>query len=201
LGLGGALLAAARASALEPEAGVSVFALRHTRAEGGTHVLARDEPTRLAPYVAARHAFNERFALRLSYQFVGHAESVTEYGSPPGSPLAVVVWGHYRDDIHVVSAAPELAWALSRELSLSLAPQVNWVASRGVVSYATTNATVLLVGPRTRREEGFTLGGALRASWSFTRRAALSAGYEYLDLDPSFGRQAHVFSGGVRWKF
>jgi hypothetical protein len=70
-----------------------------------------------------------------------------------------------------------------------------------VVSYSTTNPAVLLIGPRKRNDDGFTLGGSVRFLWSFSPRLAISLGYQYVDLDPSFDREAQVFSGGMQWKF
>jgi hypothetical protein len=187
--------------AIQPEIGVSYFFLRHTALERGSYRLSIDEPEKFAPFVAANAELNDWLGLRFSYTFVNNARTTAMLGSPPGSPLTVVVWGHYDDDIHVVSAAPEFKWRFTPALSLGVAPQVNWVASRGTISYSTDNPTVLLVGPRDRHDDGFTLGGSARLLWSLSARATLTLGYQYLDLDPSFDREAHVISGGLQWKF
>ena len=187
--------------AIQAEAGASYFVLRDTRSDSSTNVLSVDEPTKVAPFVAATYDFTERVGLRLSYHFLNNVQTTAQHGSPPGSPIQVIVWGHYRDDIHLFTAAPEFKFPLSPKLSLALSPQLNWVASRGVVSFSTTDPTVLLVGPRERDEEGITWGGSVRALWAIDSRFSISVGYQYSDLDPSFDRQAHIFSGGLLWKF
>lgn len=197
-----ALTSAARAAtAFQAEAGASYYFLRDARLEGAPTPLSTDEPGKLAPFIAGSLAFNERVALRVSYAYLDHARSTAMFPGPPNSPLTVVVWGHYRDDVHVVSVAPEFTWALGPRLAFAVAPQVNWVASRGVVSYSTNSALILLVGPQARHDDGFTLGGAAKLRWTLGARSALSLGYEHVDLAPSFGRRAHVLSGGWRWKF
>lgn len=186
---------------IQPEVGVSYFALRDTELERGSYPLWTDEPSETSPFVAATYEFNERFGLRLSYHYLDDVRTTTQLGSPPGSPLAVVVWGHFNDDVHLFSAAPEFRWSLAPKLTFAIAPQLNWVASKGVVSYSTNDPLVLLVAPRKWDDDGVTLGGSARFLWSLGRRAALTLGYQYLDLDPSFGREAHVVSGGVQWSF
>lgn len=192
---------AAAAPAFHAELGASYFLLRNSDPQPGSHRLSVDEPEKLAPFVAGAYEFSERFSLRLSYHYLSDVSTVAELGSPPGSPLAVVVWGHYDDDVHLVSAAPEFKWSLAPRLSLGVAPQLNWVASRGVVSFSTHNPAVLLVGPQRRHDDGLTLGGAARLLWSIGKNSVVSLGYQYVDLDPSFGREAHVFSGGLLWRF
>jgi hypothetical protein len=187
------------------EAGASYFDLRDARFEPAPAPLqVLQSEHKVVPFIAATHAFNESFALRFSYQYLHDLTASAEFGSPPGdppSPLAVVVWGRYQDDVHVVSAAPEFRWSLRPRLNLSLAPQLNWVASRGTVAHSSTNALILLRAPYRRNDDGFTLGGSLRLAWSFRAHSALSLGYQYLDLEPSFDRKAHVYSAGWSWQF
>lgn len=193
-----------RAASVVPEVGASYYFLRGARLEGTATPLSTDEPGKLAPFVAGTFAFNERVALRFSYSYLDNARTTVVFPGPPGSPpslLPIVIWGHYRDDVHIVSLAPEFSWALRPGLAFAVAPHVNWVASRGVVSFSTNGATILLVGPRARNDDGFTLAGAARLRWDLGARAALTLGYEYTDLAPSFGRRAHVASAGLRWKF
>lgn len=204
-----ALAAAAGASGapaftpgFQAEAGVSYFifddAQYDNRAPAPTSV---DESDRAAPFVAATYAFTPQFGLRLSYQFVNNAEATAEYSQPPGSLLPIVVWGNYRDDIHVVGLAPEFSFGLTQSISLALAPKLNWVASRGRIAYMTNNPTVQLVGPMRRNDDGFTLGASVRLTWAVGQRTSVNLGYEYVDLDPSFDRKAHVLSAGVAWRF
>jgi hypothetical protein len=192
------------ASAIQPEVGASYFELHNARFEPAPTPLSVDEPSKGAPFIAVTHDFTDRFGFRLSYHHVNNLRATAQFGSPPGSPpspLAVVVWGHYHDDVHLLSAAPEFKWSFSPKLTFAIAPQLSWVASRGVVSYSTTNALIQLIGPRKRHQDGFTLGGSARFLWSLGHRSAVSVGYQYVDLNPSFDREAHVFSGGVRWRF
>lgn len=186
------------------EAGAGYFRPENAHLESSPTPLTLDEPSRLAPYVAATYGFTPRFGLRMSYQFVNNARATAQFGSPPGSQppvLPIVVWGHYHDDIHVVSAAPEFTWPLAPQLTIGIAPQLNWVASRGRVSYSTDYPLILLVAPRDRNEDGLTLGGSVRVRWALGPRASAVAGYQYIDIEPSFDRTAHVFSGGLQWKF
>jgi hypothetical protein len=203
LGLLLLLLAAplARALPLVPEVGVSYFWLRDARIASSSPVLAVDEPGRAAPYVALTYGVNARLGLRLSYHHIDDARTTSVLGSPPGALLPIVVWEHLRDDIHVASLAPEFTWPLGPTTLFAVAPQLNWVGSKGVVSYSTDNPLVLLIGPTSRRDDGFTVGGSIRFRQALGTRAALSLGYQFVDLDPSFDRRAHVLTGGVSWRF
>ena len=79
---------------IQPEVGVSYFALRDTELERGSYPLWTDEPSETSPFVAATYEFNERFGLRLSYHYLDDVRTTTQLGSPPGSPLAVVARHH-----------------------------------------------------------------------------------------------------------
>ena len=185
---------------IEPEAGVSYFVLRHTQIQPGA-VTSVDEPTATVPFVAVTGGFTDHFGLRLSYHYLRNVDTVTRYNVPPGSLLQILVWGHYEDDVHLFSAAPEFKWSLAPRVMFAIAPEVNWVASKGMISYSTNGAALTLVAPQTRNDHGFTLGGSTRLVWSLGRHAAVALGYQYVDLDPSFGRVGHVFSGSVQWEF
>ncbi len=190
--------------AIHPEIGVSYFVLRNTKPESSTAPLSVDEPTKFAPFVAVRCEATPWLGLRLSYHFLNNLHTVTENGPPPGLPLStlpIFVRSHYQDDVHLVSAAPEFTWNIAPQWTVALAPQVNWVSSRGTISYSTNSPLLSLVAPRARNDDGFTLGGGGWVRWSLGARTTLSLGYQYLDLEPSFGREAHSFSGGVSWKF
>ena len=186
------------------EAGASHFEFRGGSLDGSIGALAVDEPARVAPYLAFAREFSDRFGLRLSYHFLDNVRTTAVFGGPPGvppSPLPVVVWGHYLDDVHLLTLSPEFKWRLAPKMSFSFAPQLNWIASRGLVRYSSDSAFILLVGPQRRNDDGFTPGGATRLTWSLGPRAALTLGYQYSDLEPSFDREAHVFSGGFAWRF
>lgn len=193
---------AGAAPTIQVELGASHFWLRDTHGEDNAAPLSIDEPTKTAPFIAATYAFNDRFGLRLAYHYLDDVHTSAEFGHIPGEVVPqVVVWGHFRDDVHVLSLAPEFNGSLAPRLKFAIAPQVNWVASRGVVSYSTNDPLVLLIGPRDRDDDGFTFGGSARVIWSLGERAAVSLGYQYIDLDPSFDRTAHVLSGGLLWGF
>jgi hypothetical protein len=197
-------LPAIAARAIETEVGASYFVFRNARLEPAPNPLSVDQSSDWAPFIAATYRFNERLGLRVSYEFVDDVRSTAEFGSPPGDPpppLPVVYWGHYRDDVHIVSAAPEFSWPLWPRWTFSLAPRLNWVASRGDVRYATNSALILLRAPRRRNDRGVTLGGSARFGWSLGPRSSVSLGYSYLDLEPSFDREGHVFSAVVSWRF
>lgn len=199
-------LAVPAIAAVELEVGASYLVPEGARLERSPRPLSVDEPERVAPFVAASYAFTDAFAVRFSYQFVDNLRATAQFGSPPGTPdglpvIPIVVWGHYRDDVHIVALAPEFRASLRPNLTLGLAPQLNWVASRGRISYATDYPLILLVAPYDRNDEGFTFGGAARLLWSLSGRTAVSLGYQYLDLEPSFDREAHVLSAGLLWKF
>jgi hypothetical protein len=190
------------------EAGASHFALRGARFEKQPNPLTvSDDKGQIAPFVAAGYSFTDTLGLRLSYHFVDDVSGSALYPYPPDygdiRPLvAVVTWGFYRDDIHLLSLAPELKWPVNGKLKLSFSPSLNWVASRGEVTYSFTSLSTLIPAlARKRRDDGFTFGGSVGLTWSVAERVALSAGYHYVDLDPSFNRTAHIISGGLRWEF
>jgi hypothetical protein len=186
------------------EGGASYFVIRDARLEPAPDPLAVDEPRKVAPFVGVTYDMTDQIAFRFSYHYLSDVRTTVVFGSPPGSPpspLPIIIWGHYEDDVHLVTVAPEFKWRIGPTVTFSIAPQVNWVASRGVVSYSTTNPLVLLLAPRERDDEGLTLGGSARIRWALGSRAAISLGYQYVDLDPSFGRKAHAFTGGLQWSF
>lgn len=186
------------------EAGVSYLALRDARFERTMNPLrtwgGRSEA---APFIAGGMSFSEHFGVRLSYHYVDEIDAVAELPSMPGGPVTtpVVTWGHYRDEVHLVGLSPELRWAAGSKLRFTLAPTLNWVASRGDVWYAAPNVTMLPGPARRHSKEDFTFGGSVGLTWPLTDRAAVSVGYQYANLEPSFGRTAHIVSGAFRWNF
>ena len=193
------------ATAFHAEAGGSAFFLRqHGPLEPGRGPNSLENPEKSVPFVAVAMALSEAFALRLSYHALNDVETTAMFGSPPSDPsppLPVVVWGHYRDDVHLLTVTPEFKWRIHSALTLGAAPQLNWVKSDGVISYSTNNALVLLQAPRERDDDGFTLGATTRLSWAVGSRVSASLSYQYSDLGPSFHRRAHVVSAGLEWKF
>jgi hypothetical protein len=125
----------------------------------------------------------------------------SDLSNPPGSPLAIVVFGHYHDDVHLFSAGPEFKVALNSIVSASITPQLNWVVSKGEVAYSTPSALVLLPARFGLNHDGLTLGAAARINWTLTRRLDLTLGYQFTDFDPSFDRVAHIISAGLALKF
>lgn len=191
-------------SPIKLEAGVSHFFIRQGNPESGQAPLAIDDPDKTAPFIAASMDLSDLFTLRLSYRYVSDLHTVATYGSPPSAPppnTPVVVWGHYEDDLHLISFAPEFKWTLSPGWTWAIGPQVNWVASRGRISYSTTDPTVQLVAARGRNDDGFTLGGTTRVSYDLGERSALSLEYQFVDLEPSFNRESHILTASFQWKF
>lgn len=187
------------------EAGASVFFIRQQgQLEPGPAPLSVAKPTPVAPYLAGSIPFSERFGLRFSYHYLNDVHTTAEFGSPPGlppSPLPIVVWGHFRDDVHLLSLMPGFKWRFNGALTVEIAPQLNWVASEGTISYSTNSALILLQAQRDRDDEDFTWGGSARLRWAFGPRSTLSVAYQYIDLTPSFQRRAHVVSTGLEWSF
>lgn len=203
----GALLttAAAAQTTFYAEAGVSYLALRDARFETAPDPLRTSGgKSEAAPFIAGGVSFTERFGLRLSYHYVDQINASAQFPSPPaGGPITtpVVVWGYYQDEVHLVGLAPEFRWAAGPKLRFTIAPVLNWVASRGEVWYAAANAAVLPGPSRRPSDEDFTFGGSLGLEWSLTEHAAISLSYQYADLQPSFDREAHLISGALRWNF
>ncbi len=202
---GAAWSACAADAGFYAEVGASYFSLHHARFERSPEPLqVRGGKARTAPFVSAGYSSGNLLGLRVTYHAIGDIESVAQFGSPPGQgqPVTtpVVVWGHYEDEVHLVTVAPEFTLRAGR-VKIHFAPEVNWVSSRGLATYSSSDPTVSLVQPQRRSEDGFTLGGALGVEYPVTERAAVSLTYHYTDLDPSFGRQAHVLSGGFKWAF
>ena len=210
LSLVAGLLAVSDASAIEQssfyaEAGVSYLALREARFERTMDPLRTSGGrSEAAPFIAGGVSFSEHFGLRLSYHYVDEIDAVAEFPSPPwGGPVTtpVVTWGYYEDEVHLVGLAPELRWAAGPKLRFTLAPTLNWVTSRGEVWYAAPNATILPGPARRYGKEDFTFGGSVGLVWTLTDQAAVSVGYQYANLKPSFDRTAHIVSGAFRWNF
>lgn len=190
------------------EAGVSFVGLADGRFERTPDAFFSDDGEEAAPFIAGGYSFSERFGMRASYHYIGDIKASAGYGHPPGMPdpvLPVVVYGHYKDDVHLVGLAPELRWAATEKLKLTFSPMLNWVASRGVARYAygATPPTTLLapIPNRRHRDEGLTFGASIGMAWMIGERSTLSLSYQYTDLEPSWDRVAHLVSGALRWNF
>jgi hypothetical protein len=162
-------LATALAGEFRGDVGGSWFIIRGTNANPATNLVRQSEPTVFAPTVGGTLAFSDAFGLRLSYQYLRGVGSTAEYAGPTGSTPPNTVWGHFRDDVHIFSAAPEFNWSLLPQLKATLAPQLNFVSRRGSVSYSTNSPLILLVGPRSVSDRGVTLGLGGRLGWSWAR--------------------------------
>ncbi len=200
-----AATAAAQPVGFYAELGASYLSLHGERFERSPEPLQTlGGKAKTAPFVTAGYRLDEGLSVRLSYHAIGDIEAAAKFGSPPnqGGPVntPVVVWGRYEDEVHLLTLAPEFSWPRGK-WTFRLAPEVNWVSSRGRASYTMSDPTIAAIPPRTHSENGFTLGGALAVSYAIAERTSVSLTYHYTDLDPSFDREAHVFSAGVRWGF
>jgi hypothetical protein len=168
-------------------------------------VSKHDDSARFAPYVAGGVSFSERFRLRFSYHYLSDLDSRT-VEVPEVSPAVFPPIQYYRntsDDVHIVGVAPEFTWPLRQRLSLNVSPMLNWVVSRGVISRGSNSPLVssLPSPPLNHRDDAITLGASAGLVWALGERADAAFSYQYTDLDPSFGRTAHLLSAGLRWRF
>ncbi len=205
--LGGmvAATAVAQQAGFYAEIGASYLSLHGERFERSPEALeTRGGKARTAPFITAGYRVDDGLSVRLSYHAIGDIEASAKFASPPDpdEPVntPVVVWGRYEDEVHLVTLAPEFSWPRGK-LTFTVAPEVNWVSSRGRATYTMEDPTIAAIPPRRHSENGFTLGGAVGISYALAERTSVSLTYHYTDLDPSFDRQAHVLSGGVRWAF
>jgi|GEM_PF-2490359 len=205
--LGGviAATAAAQQNGFYAEVGASYLSLHGARFERSPAPLqTMGGKARTAPFITAGYRVDSGLGVRLSYHAIGDIEAVAKFGSPPDpkEPVntPVVVWGYYEDEVHLVTLAPEFSWPRGK-LTFSVAPEVNWVSSRGHAAYTMEDPTIAAIPPRRHSENGFTLGGAVGVSYAIGERTSVSLTYHYTDLDPSFDRQAHVISAGLKWAF
>ncbi len=169
---------------------------------GSTVRLLDDDKSAWAPSVAAGYTFSERVGLRLSYHYLGQLSA--------GERISVLVGGdaslgdvlvRFNDTVHLITLAPQFEWPITGRISIELAPELNWVASRGEVLTTASNPSITVLPRRTRNEEGFSFGASIRAKWVFTEKWDLTLGYKYADLQPSWGRQAHLITAGLRLHF
>jgi opacity protein-like surface antigen len=108
----------------------------------------------------------------------------------------------YKDEIHLISFAPEFKWPITHRLKLAFSPELNWVMDHGETLVSTTNPLIDIVLPRrVKNEQELTIGASAGVAWSLTDSVALAVRYKYVDLKPSRGREAHVVSSSIRWSF
>jgi hypothetical protein len=169
---------------------------------------AVDDKSTGAPFVALGYSFNDRLGVRLTYQYIADLTARSEWRSTlsPGYETLVGVLAPYlsicrSDDIHVLSVAPELAWPVTRSCRVTFSPELNWVASRGEVVRSLVTYYTPDVSRQVRNEQQFTLGGSVGLLFDLTEKVALSVGYKYADLKPSWDREAHILSGSIRLRF
>jgi hypothetical protein len=164
-------------------------------------VLSEDK-SQWAPFVAAGYTFTDRIGLRLSYQYIGslsaRAKSTIIVG---GDAVLGEVSFRFNDKVHVVSLAPVFTWPLASKLTLTFSPEVNWIASRGEILASTDSPQINIAPRQVRNEQDVSVGASVGARWFLTEKCDLILGYKYTDLKPSWGRQAHLFSGGLHWRF
>ena len=168
---------------------------------------SKDSP-KWAPFLALGYSFTERLGVRLSYQYIANLDAHSEWRSrfSPGYETLVGVMApysltSYKEDVHVLSLAPELNWSVTNSLAVTFAPELNWVASRGEAEESYVTYYTASVSRRDRNEQAFTLGASASAVWSLTDRCKFVVRYKYVDLKPSWGREAHIVSGLVRLGF
>jgi opacity protein-like surface antigen len=198
-----AVTAANAQSKFYAEAGVSYFDLQgatfaDSAASNVTAVGVDDSAW--APFIAAGYSFSEHIGLRFTYQYVNDVRSEVNRTYAAGSG-SYVVNARYSDDLHVLALAPEFKWIISPKLTLSLSPELNWVAMREDMRLHTDAPSITVVPRSSRSEEEFTFGASAGLAWAINERSALTLAYKYVDLKPSWDRTANVVSAGLRWKF
>lgn len=205
------LLGPATASFARPtfyvEAGTSHFALGHADLHHPSAGLApvkvtlSETKSRWSPLLAVGAEFNSWFAARLSFQRLNNVTgSVVQEFAPEGSTRQYLAT-RSSEDVSVVTLSPEFRWKLAERLDAFVRADLAWVDSRGDV-HVDTNLPHILVIPHTRRDDNeFTAGGSLGLDWHLSDTWSLAGSYQYVDLKPSFGRDAHVLSSALRYRF
>lgn len=152
--------------------------------------------------LAAGYTFSERFGVRLSYQNLGRATTTfTSDVVIANDVIAAAVHSRYSDQVEIVALAPEFRWAPRRNLTLVFTPEANWVRSDAEIAVVTNHPAISVAPRSTRTRDEITLGGGVAGEWSVTAHLALVTRYQYVNLEPSWGRHAQIVTGTLQWRF
>lgn len=164
--------------------------------------LLNEDKSQWAPFIAAGYAFSDRVGVRISYHYLGRLTANSKSTLLVGGDVVLGdVSLRFNDTVHLFSLSPEFSFPVLGKLTLTFSPELNWVASRGEVLASTLNPVINVLPSRVRNEQGFSFGASVGARWSLTEQCDFTVGYKYTDLKPSWGRQAHLLSGGLHFKF
>ena len=167
-----------------------------------TNTIFAEDKSSWASDLAAGYAFSDRIGVRLDNPHLGKL--------PASAKATIIIVGdaalgdlsfRFNDTVHVLSLAPEINWPLTGKFMLTMSRELNWVASRGEVLVSTTSTSLTVVPWRERNEQEFSLGALAGVRYAFTERCDLNLGYKYSDLKPSWSREAHMISGGLKVNF
>ncbi len=161
-----------------------------------------DDHTAVA-LVAGGYRFTDHFRLRVAYQHFGRttATSVADVVITSTDVEAGSITMAYSDEVQVVSFAPELSWAATPRLTLSVAPQLHWVFSDASLRTSSDSPVVQIIPFISRSSDELRLGGSVAAAYDLSDRLQLTARYDYLDLATSWDREAHALTLGLRLDF
>ena len=169
-----------------------------------TQAPVTQDKSKWSPFVALGYSFSDYLGVRLSYQYIGDLSARTEWDATfaPGyetfAPAKEPVFSSsYKDDIHVLSLAPELKWPIAGKLVVTLAPEINWMSIREEVQETYVSNSAPVITNRSHNQKKYTLGASFGLLWSFTEQWAFAVRYKYTDLKPSFGRKAHGLTAAI----
>ncbi len=154
-------------------------------------------------HLAAGYTWRDWLNLRLTYQHFGRtaatstSEVIVAADDYDGGTITLT----YRDQVQVLSFAPELRWQATPKFALLVAPELNWVFSEAELETVSNSPVITYVPFIRRRADELSLGASVAAEFAVGEQLALSLRYRYLDLDPSWGREASVLSAGLQWTF
>lgn len=212
----GAALGLATASSAKPtfylEAGASHFALRDAELYRPlpidpaaltvpVKVTTTQTKSKVGPLIAAGAEFNAWFGLRLSYQQLRGVRGLALHEWEINPPERHFLATRSEADVHVTTISPEFRRKIAANVEAFLRPELAWVVDRSELRTWTNLPAYDVVPYGETDENGFTVGGSAGLVWHVAPQWALSGGYQYVDLDPSSGRVAHVLSAALRFKF
>ena len=154
-------------------------------------------------HVAVGYRILDGLSLKVGYHQLGRTTSTQTADVVIGvaQTAAGDITMKYQDRVQAVSFSPEFRLAMTPKLSLTLAPELNWIFSQASLRTETDSPAISIIPFIERKSDKLTLGAALGAEWAATEKLTLSARYQFKDLDNSWDRQAHVFSAGLRFAF